>query len=67
MTAAVDIADITEYRELQLAVEPRTVISEAQAETYREVIDALTDRRDLSEGQREMAGLLGQVDHPDRF
>ncbi len=61
MKTTENIASITEYRDLLLAIEPRAITSEAQAEVYRETIDALTDRPGLSPGQREMVGLLGQL------
>lgn len=40
---------------------PRTINSEAQAETYRDAIDALTSRPGMSDGQREIVGLLAQL------
>lgn len=61
MTAIADLGRVAGYRELLLALEPRTVTSEDQAETYRDAIDVLTDQRPMSEGQREMVGLLGQL------
>jgi HTH-type transcriptional regulator/antitoxin HigA len=61
MTTAESLTGITDYRDLLLAIEPRTIGSEAQAETYREAIDVLTSRPGMSEGQREMVGLLAQL------
>lgn len=55
------ISRITDYRELLLELEPRVVTSEDQAEAYRDAIDALTDQIPMSDGQREMVGLLGQL------
>lgn len=52
---------MTDYRDLLLAIEPRTINSEAQAETYRDAIDALTSRPTMSDGRREMVGLLAQL------
>jgi HTH-type transcriptional regulator/antitoxin HigA len=63
MTTAVDLHDLADYRDLLLALEPRTITSEGQAEAYRAAIDELTDHVPLSEGQREMVGLLGQLVH----
>jgi HTH-type transcriptional regulator / antitoxin HigA len=61
MTTAERLAGVTDYRDLLLAIEPRTINSEAQAETYRDAIDVLTSRPGMSDGQREMVGLLAQL------
>lgn len=61
MTTAGNLADMTDYRDLLLAIEPRAVSSEAQAEAYRGAIDMLTSRPGISIGQREMVGLLAQL------
>lgn len=61
VTALGDIPQLTAYRDLLLAVEPRTIGSEEQAEAYRAVIDTLTDSPGMSAGQRELVGLLGQL------
>jgi HTH-type transcriptional regulator/antitoxin HigA len=63
MTATGDLAGITEYRALLLELEPRAVLREEQAEMYRHAIDVLTDQVPMSDGQREMVGLLGQLVH----
>ena len=55
MTTAENLTDMTDYRDLLLAIEPRTISSEAQAETYRDAIDVLTSRPGMSDGQRAMA------------
>jgi HTH-type transcriptional regulator/antitoxin HigA len=57
----VDLGRIDDYRALLLELEPRVVTSEEQAERYRNAIDVLTDLRPMSDGQREMVGLLGQL------
>jgi HTH-type transcriptional regulator/antitoxin HigA len=62
VTTRTDLHELTEYRALLLEVEPRPITSEEQADAYLEVIDALTNRP-LSEGQREIVGLLGQLVH----
>jgi HTH-type transcriptional regulator/antitoxin HigA len=61
MTTAENLTDMTNYRDLLLAIEPRTINSEAQAESYRDAIDVLTSRPGMSDGQREMVGLLAQL------
>lgn len=61
MASTVDLTRTTEYRDLLLTLEPRTIASEEQADTYRGAIDVLTNCRHMSEGQREMVGLLGQL------
>jgi HTH-type transcriptional regulator/antitoxin HigA len=58
MTAVVDLRRLTDYPDLLVHLQPRTIISEEQAETYRAAIDALTDGA-MSDGQRDMVGLLG--------
>ncbi len=42
---------LTEYSELLLTLEPRVIMSETQADAYREAIDTLTDQRPISPGQ----------------
>lgn len=61
MTTASDLSRIAGYRDLLLTFEPRVITSEEQAEAYREAIDILTDQVPMSDGQREMVGLLGQL------
>ena len=61
MTTVENLTGMTDYRDLLLAVEPRTISSEAQAETYRDAIDVLTGRPGLSDGQREIVALLAQL------
>ncbi|MGI8968146.1 MAG: hypothetical protein ACR2GA_03470 [Chloroflexota bacterium] len=51
MTTNVEYGHLTEYPALLLALEPRTITSEAQANAYREMIDTLTDQRPISPGQ----------------
>lgn len=61
MTTAGNFTDMTDYRDLLLSIEPRTISSEAQAEMYRGAIDVLTSRPGMSDGQREMVGLLAKL------
>lgn len=61
MTVEQDIVKLTTYRDLLVAIEPRTITCEAQAEEYRTLIDRLTDSLELSRAQRDMVGLLGQL------
>lgn len=61
MTTVENLADMTEYRDLLLTIEPRTISSEALAERYRDAVDALTSRPGMSDGQREMVGLLARL------
>jgi HTH-type transcriptional regulator/antitoxin HigA len=61
MTIEQDIAKLTTYRDLLVAIEPRTITSAAQAEEYRALIDRLTDSREMSQAQRDIVGLLGQL------
>jgi HTH-type transcriptional regulator/antitoxin HigA len=61
MTTALDINRITDYGELLRELEPRVITNEEQADRYLKAIDSLTDLRDMSVGQREMVGLLGQL------
>ena len=61
MTTSVDLGRIAGYRKLLLEIEPRAITSEEQAEAYRRVVDVLTDQSPMSEGQRDMVGLLGQL------
>jgi HTH-type transcriptional regulator/antitoxin HigA len=61
MTTALDINRITDYGELLRELEPRVISNEEQADRYLKAIDSLTDLRDMSVGQREMVGLLGQL------
>lgn len=61
MTMAKNLTDVRNYRDLLLAIEPRTISSEGQAETYRDAIDVLTSRPGMSDGQQEMVGLLARL------
>jgi HTH-type transcriptional regulator / antitoxin HigA len=61
MTTELDLGRITDYGELLRELEPRVITSEEQADNYLEAIDTLTDLPDMSAGQREMVGLLGQL------
>jgi HTH-type transcriptional regulator/antitoxin HigA len=58
---AADLTQLSEYRDLLLAIEPRVITSEAQAEVYLRAIDTLTDCPALSDGQCDVIGLLGQL------
>jgi HTH-type transcriptional regulator/antitoxin HigA len=57
----VDARDLQTYRDLLGTFEPRPIRSEREAETIGRLIDTLTDLSQLSEGQREFVGLLGQL------
>jgi HTH-type transcriptional regulator / antitoxin HigA len=61
MTTVVDLSRITEYSELLHVLQPRVIANEEQANNYLEAIDALTDLPEMSAGQREIVGLLGQL------
>jgi hypothetical protein len=41
----------------------RTINAEAHAEMYRDAIDVLTSHAHLSDGRRELVGLLAQLAH----
>lgn len=62
MTTADHLAEMTDYADLLLAVQPRVVTSREQAEHYLGVIDELTNRP-MSDGQREIVGLLACLVH----
>ena len=53
--------DLETYRDLLVAFEPRLIRSEKEAEKMGDLIDIPTDLPRLSEGQREVAELLGQL------
>lgn len=55
----VDPRRITEYGELLRVLEPRVVVSQAQADRYLEAINTLTDRAEMSAGQIDAVRLLG--------
>ena len=57
----VDARDLQTYRDLLGTFEPRPIRSEREAETIGRLIETLTDLSQLSEGQREFVGLLGQL------
>lgn len=57
----VDVRQLETYRDLLSAFEPRPVRTEREAEALTKLIDTLTDLPDLSDGQREFVGLLGQL------
>jgi HTH-type transcriptional regulator/antitoxin HigA len=61
MAMTVDARDLQTYRDLLGTFEPRPIRSEREAETIGRLIDTLTDLSQLSEGQREFVGLLGQL------
>lgn len=61
MTTAENLTDLTDYRDLLLAVERRTISSESQAESYRDAIDVLTSCPGMLDGQGAMVGLLAQL------
>lgn len=58
-----DIRELQTYRDLLQAFEPRPIRSDQEAQAAGELIDTLTDLPELSEGQREFVGLLGQLLH----
>lgn len=57
----VDVRNLETYRELLAAVEPRPIRSVDEAAALTQLVDALTDLSELSEGQREFIGLIGQL------
>jgi HTH-type transcriptional regulator/antitoxin HigA len=57
----VDARDLQTYHDLLGTFEPRPIRNELEAETIGRLIDTLTDVPQLSEGQREFVGLLGQL------
>ncbi|MGH2443148.1 MAG: helix-turn-helix domain-containing protein, partial [Chloroflexota bacterium] len=61
MTTTSDLSRITRYRDLLLELEPRAITSEEYAESCRAAIDILTDQGSMSDGQRDMVGLLGRL------
>jgi HTH-type transcriptional regulator / antitoxin HigA len=58
-----NISDLLTYSDLLQAVQPRTIRTEADGMMANHIIDTLTDLPELSEGQRELVGLLGQLVH----
>lgn len=62
MITKINLCRLTAYRDLLLEIEPRAVTSQQQADEYLAVIDTLTNHP-MSEGRREMVGLLGQLVH----
>lgn len=61
MTTTPDLKPIKDYGELLRELQPRVIASEEQAKSYLDVINMLTDLPDMSDGQREIVGLLGQL------
>jgi HTH-type transcriptional regulator/antitoxin HigA len=57
----VDVRTLETYRDLLTAFEPRPIRNAEEAEEATTAIDSLTDLPQLSEGQREFVGLLGQL------
>jgi HTH-type transcriptional regulator/antitoxin HigA len=57
----VDVRGLETYRDLLDAYEPRVISSQEQADAANAIIDALTDLPELSPGQLEFVGLLGQL------
>lgn len=50
-----------DYANLLVAMQPRSIRSDDEAETVQSHIDALIDRGDLSDAEQEMLSLLGDL------
>jgi len=53
-----DIRELQSYRDLLASLEPRPIHDEVGADVVRNLIDALTDLPELTEGQRDFVALL---------
>jgi len=59
----VDARGVESYADLLATFQPRPIRSEREATHITSLIDTLTDLPQLSEGQREFVGLVGQLLH----
>jgi HTH-type transcriptional regulator / antitoxin HigA len=57
----VDARQVEGYGDLLATFQPRPIRSRAEASRATALVDSLTDLHELSEGQREFVGLLGQL------
>jgi HTH-type transcriptional regulator/antitoxin HigA len=61
MGMTINVRDLQNYSDLLQVVQPRLIQSAQEAKNVSKLIDALTNIPQLSEGQREFVGLLGQL------
>ncbi|MGI8553102.1 MAG: helix-turn-helix domain-containing protein [Dehalococcoidia bacterium] len=59
----IDVRHVQTYADLLVAVQQRPIRGDEEATVISDLIDILTDLPELSEGQREFIGLLGQLQY----